>query len=630
MKKVLLLLFAASVISCGAFQNITSPDGLVKLGVDGRSGAFSVSYNGREVLSGKPCMSLADNVPAWNPDAGVRIDRKGQSLILSAGDFSLEFLVRNDGVAYRFTTTRGEETVVFSEPTEFSFAEDPFCTYARQLSDNPMKTSFEAEYVGSALSEWPDCPSFLPASALLESGIRVTFAQSGIGGYPIAFIRPSGPNSLRLDFPKVPGNDFIASSSGARSYPWRIIRISVDDKDLATDSFVRDLAQTADADIDWSWVKPGFCSWEWWNDWGLENVPFKPGVNNETYRYYIDFAAANGLEYVLLDEGWGKRGPGRNLLTPIPELDLEGLVNYAASKNVKLILWCVFDRLEPDCENVFSTYGKMGIAGFKPDFLSRADQIAVDQVIKVAECGARHHMLLDFHGTFPLYGLEVTYPNILSEGVLGLEWMKGIENKSIDFPRHDCILPYLRQMAGPFDYTPGAMLNFASGKSETNWKRPGSMGTRAHQVALYVVFESPLSMLCDSPTNYMKEQETLDFIASIPRCGWKEKKVLAGELGKNYVVARKAVHPDGTPGWYVAGISDLSGLNCTLPLDFLGEGEWTVTLFADGESAAVEGQDYTVRTFNVSSSDALEVRIAPAGGFVAAFSENQRFSNTGE
>lgn len=621
------------VVACSTPTTISSPDGRVRVSVDEKTRTYDVEYNGRTLVKGAEAqLMLGDSTLAWREGAKLKVTtRKGvtehveaplyrqaafdytfNEMNLDFGNgFGMVWRVSDDGAAYRFTYSKQDTLLILSETARYEFPQDWEVTYS-QSSQDGFKTSFEGFYSTNPLSEGSDQLCFLPVSINAGNGIRVNIAESGAVAYPGAFVRPvKGEPVLESAFAPCPGKDYIAQMLPGDSFPWRIIKITEKDGDIATDNLVYALAEPSRAASDLAWLKPGFSAWEWWNDWGLEGVDFKPGINDATYKYYIDFAAANGLEYVILDEGWGKRGEGRNLLVPIPELHLKELAEYGQSKGVRLILWAVMDRLLADADNVMAKYEAMGIAGFKPDFYNRNDQVAIKKICNLAEIAEKHHMFLDIHGAFPPMGLNRTYPNIINtEGVAGLENCRWLE-PGIDFMKHDIYIAFLRQMGGPCDYTPGAMKNSGSVEDfRPDYNHSGSQGTRAHQVALYGVLDSPLTMLCDSPTNYEKNQETTDFIASLPR-NYASKRVLEGVLGEYIVVERVA--EDGSV--YLFGLTDFTSREVALDLSFLGGGEWTARIFKDSQDTEKHPESYEIASQDVSSSTKLTVGMASGGGF---------------
>ena len=408
--------------------------------------------------------------------------------------------------------------------------------------------------------------------------------------------------------------DYISKCDGPQEFPWRIVAVSENDVQMADNDMVYRLATPSDSTKDWSWVKPGKVAWDWWNDWNIDGVDFKSGINNETYKYYIDFASANGIEYVILDEGWSVNGKA-DLFQVVPAIDLEMLVKYAAERNVGLILWAGYWAFDRDMEAVCEHYSKIGIKGFKIDFMDRDDQYMVDFHRRAAEITAKYHMLADFHGSYKPTGLHRTYPNVINfEGVHGLETMKW-SGASVDQVTYDVTVPYIRMMAGPMDYTQGAMRNATRGNYHPVYNEPMSQGTRCRQLAEYVVFDSPLNMLCDSPSNYMREQECLEYIAQIPTV-WDETRGLCGEVGKYIAMARRSGDV-----WYVGGMTDWSERTLKINLDFLSEGEWVVEMFVDGANARRIARDYKKTLTVVPADGQIDVHMAPGGGFAMKISK---------
>ena len=395
-----------------------------------------------------------------------------------------------------------------------------------------------------------------------------------------------------------------ASKKAPRHFPWRALAIAEQETSLPTNNLVYLLA-SPNRIGDTSWIKPGKVAWDWWNDWNITGVDFKAGINTQTYKYYIDFASRNGIEYVVLDEGWSEP---LDILKVNGDIDLRELVRYAASKKVDLVLWAVSYVLDNNLERACEIYSKMGIKGFKVDFMNRDDQVVTEQLYRIASTAARYHMLIDYHGMYKPAGMNRTWPNVINfEGVWGLEQMKWSRD---DMVVYDVTFPFIRMLSGPVDYTQGAMRNAVKSEYVPNNSNPMSQGTRARQVAEYIVFDSPLVMLCDNPTAYMKEQETVDFITDIPTV-WDETRILQGALGKFIVTARRSGDK-----WYVGGLTDWSERDLSLDLSNLVKGQHNAVLYRDGINAVRNGTDYRIEPVEIQSKKPFLVHMAPGGGFV--------------
>lgn len=453
----------------------------------------------------------------------------------------------------------------------------------------------------------------------------MTLLESDLEDYPGMFIQGDGRETcLEGTFAKYPSKlsvrpprsmsyvsgrtDYIARTKGERSYPWRIWAVTRKDTDMPVNNLVYALA-SPNRIGDYSWVKTGKVAWDWWNDWGIYNVDFKAGINMETYKHYIDFAAENKIEFVVLDEGWYDPGKG-DMLQVIPDLDLEELVRYGKRKGVDLILWAVFNVLDDQLEAACKKYSEMGISGFKIDFLDRDDQTAVQMTYRIAEMTAKYKLSLDLHGFYKPTGFNRTYPHIINvESVFGMEEMKWSKVEK-DMMEYDVIMPYIRMMAGPVDYTPGAMRNATKKDFKDIYYNPMSQGTRCHQLAAYVIHDSPLTMLADNPTIYREEQECTDFICSLPNRAIDETRILQGKLGEFIVTARRA-----GDNWSVGGMTDWNSREVSVVFDFLPEGEYRVVLFKDGVNADKQAQDYRREVFTVTSKSDKVIRMASGGGF---------------
>lgn len=625
-----------------------SPSGLVGISVEdsGKENMlFSVTYDGRPVLeksqigmsvSGKSSQqeikksSLKKNIkesitaPFHNTP---RYDTEYNELTLSLNDgMKLVFRIFNDGVAYRFSSSDKKGGTIDGETADYRLTGNPTLYLAHSTNpDNPEAMAFQNFYAVTPASSASPLLSFLPATADFGQGLKMTFLESDLEAYPGMFLSAdSTSNTLKGVFAKYPAStdfypwrkqqyvtsreNYIAKTSGARNFPWRVFAITTDDREMPVNNLVYTLASESKV-ADTSWIKPGKSAWEWWNDWGLRNVPFKAGINNDTYKYFIDFAADNGIEYVVLDEGWYDPKSG-DMLTTVPEIDLPMLTKYAESKGVGLWLWTVFNVLDSQLEEACKKYSDLGIKGFKVDFLDRDDQDAVEMTYRIADATARHKLMLDLHGFYKPTGLNRTYPNVVNyESVFGMEEMKW-SDPSVDMPEYDVTFPFIRMMCGPVDFTPGAMRNASKADWKAVYYNPVSQGTRCHQIANYIVQDSPFTMLADSPSNYIENQECTDFITSIPTV-FDSTRVIDGKLGEYIVTLRKKGN-----NWFIGGQTDWNPRDYELDFSFLPSSQnFKVTLIKDGINAEKQAQDYTVEVFSVNSGNRKLIHMAPGGGF---------------
>ena len=479
------------------------------------------------------------------------------------GGYSLVFRAYEDGAAYRFVSELKKPFMVESEQASFCFPNDPKVFVAspkgrmNEGKKDPFYSSFQNTYLETALSAWDkEQIAFLPVLVEGKNGKKICITEADLMNYPGMYVK-HGEHGYSLDgifaaYPKTIVDEvrglkgvvksrepYIARVEGNTAFPWRVMVIAKDDAELLCNDMVYKLATPAQF-TDFSWIKPGKVAWDWWNDWNLYNVDFRAGINNETYKYYIDFASKFGIEYVILDEGWAVPGKA-DLFEVIPEIDLKELISYAKSKNVDLILWAGYRAFEKDMDRVCKHYAAMGIKGFKIDFMDRDDQQVVEFNRKAAETGAKYKLLIDLHGTFKPTGLQRTYPNTINfEGVHGLEEMKWAE-PGTDQVIYDVTAPFIRMVAGPLDYTQGAMNNVIMKNFHAVYTEPMSQGTRCRQLALYTIFDSPINMLCDAPTNYLKEEECTKFIAAIPTV-WNQTLPISGKVGEHIVMAVSYTH----------------------------------------------------------------------------------------
>ena len=644
---LLLLIRNASFAAKEKKYVLSSPDGTLKVEISaGNELAYQVMHGNDTILSHSNIGLVLENGTIVGKTPRITGERRrkikdniespfyrfkefvatGNELDLKLkGGFGIIFRAYNEGVAYRFYTTQSSDIIIKEEQAEFNFKEDytaylPYTTNDKKT----MAMAYQNVYDITPLSKAQPKLAFLPVTVDCGS-VKLTLLESDLEAYPGMFVQSQqGKYGLKGVFAPYPAKtdfypwrkqeyvtettDFISRSRGSRSYPWRVLAITEKDTDMPVNNLVYALA-SPNRIGDTSWIKTGKVAWDWWNDWNLKGVPFKAGINMDTYKYYIDFASRNGLEFIVLDEGWYDPKSG-DMLTVIPELDLTELIAYGKSKGVEIVLWTVFNVLDSQLEAACKKYADMGIKGFKVDFLDRDDQTAVEMVYRIAEMTARYKLTLDLHGIYKPTGINRTYPHIINfESVFGMEEVKWTDIKN-NMPLYDVTFPYIRMMAGPVDYTPGAMRNATKADWRAMYYTPASMGTRCHQLAAYIVHDSPFTMLCDAPTNYLNEQECVDFIASLP-VEVDSTFIASGELGKYIVTVRKK-----DVNWYIGGMTNWDERDVQLDFSFLPEGmSYTAVLFKDGVNANKQAEDYRKETIRIDKDSRLTLHLASGGGF---------------
>ncbi|TMI94496.1 MAG: glycoside hydrolase family 97 protein [Bacteroidetes bacterium] len=589
-------------------------------------------YSG-EVLGNNPEIrnpkseTINNKIAAINYKKETVPDNYNQLTLNCKGDYGIIFRAYNDGVAYRFFTKKKDSLIVRSEEANFNFSDDDsaYIPYSNDPHNkDKYQCSFENTYQHIRLSQFvKDTVAFAPVLVELANNKKAVITEADLEEYPGMFLtNGKTTNGLSGDFaPYVLTQlqnernpvqalvtrraGFIAKTKGTRTFPWRIVIISTNDKDLLNNDMVYRLASPSRV-TDVSWIRPGKVAWDWWNDWNIAHVDFRAGVNTATYKYYADFAAANHIDYILLDEGWSD---DRDIMKIVPEINLKDIIDYAAKKNVGVWLWMGSYPLDQKMEEAFSTYSKLGVRGFKIDFMDRDDQSMVEYYYRVAKTAATHHIMVDFHGAYKPTGLQRTYPNVVNvEGVHGMEQLKW---SNPDMPKFDVTIPFVRMIAGPMDYTPGAMRNATKQSFRPIYSQPMSQGTRCHQLAMYIMYEAPFEMLSDNPTVYMREQESVNFIASIPTTV-DETVALDGKVGEYALMARRKARE-----WYVGGMSNWNARDVTIDLSFLKDGNYEAEIFKDGINADRDATDYKKEVIKVSSKEKLNVYLSNGGGWAA-------------
>lgn len=654
---ILLCFYLSTTVMHGRENYIVkSPDGKLQVNVFlGKNVEYTVLHSGDTVIGRSAIsMNLADGkILGAYPKVVETIKRKINRTIQTPvykkasvndycnelelkfkDDYSILFRAYNDGGAYRFVSHSKKPFIVENEQAEFNFSEDvdvhvAYVPVPSREVQYQFVSSFENTYEQSPVSMWTENRlGILPLLAEKKSGKKICITEADLMNYPGMFLLNSDKNnSLKGVFASYPKETaqgtrnflqeivksreaYIAKYETGTTFPWRVVIVADNDTELLNNDMVYKLSTPSKGDF--SWVKPGKVAWDWWNSWNLSGVDFEAGINNKTYEYYIDFASQHGIEYVILDEGWAVKQIA-DLMKVVPEIDLPHLVEYAAKRNVDLILWAGFYAFNKDIEGICRHYSEMGIKGFKIDFMDRDDQPMVNFVSKVSKIAAKYKLLVDFHGTYKPTGLQCTYPNVVNfEGVHGMEHMKW--DDKTDQVTYDVTAPYIRMVAGPLDYTPGAMRNAIKANYRAIRHEPMSQGTRTRQLALYVIYEAPLAMLCDTPTNYEQEKECTYFIASVPTV-WDETIALDGKITEHAVIARRK-----GADWYVAAITNWDKRTLDLNLSFLDAGNYVAEIFKDGVNASKVAKDYVKEIRQIPADRRMKIHLESGGGYVMKIS----------
>ncbi|MCK5840067.1 MAG: glycoside hydrolase family 97 protein [Bacteroidales bacterium] len=643
LKQILLIIIiiCSHHLFAGEEYRLSSPDGrtVIKISIK-EDIQFTVTKNDEEIISSSVISMTLDDIGVLGDNAEVEkairktiqqehfpvvrqkskeiYEHCNELIIHFLGNFSLTFRAYNEGVAYRFTTKFNENIKVEAETFTINLPRNNFIYFPEEES---FFSHNEREYKYQLVGDIPT-GDFCTLPLLIEAsyGIKILITESDLNEYPGMWFLANGNYSLSAIFPGYPVKtkqtgdrdvevteyaDYLAKTGGSRTFPWRIIAIADSDGELITNQLTWMLASPLQIN-DPSWIRPGKVAWDWWNSNNIYDVDFRAGINTETYKYYIDFASNYGIEYIILDEGWYELG---DLFDVNPDIDIEGLISYGKEKNVGIILWVIWKTLDDQLVEAMDLFEKWGVSGLKVDFMQRDDQEMVEYYHKIAHEAAKRKMLVDFHGAYKPSGLRRAYPNVLTrEGLRGLEWNKW---SNVITPEHDVTLPFIRMVAGPMDYTPGAMVNAQNDNFHAIFSRPMSQGTRCHQLAMYVVYESPLQMLADNPSNYLGEPVCMEFLSAVP-VEWDETRVLKAKVADYIIVARR----DGKE-WYIGGMTDWSPRDFKIDLSFLPEGDYSIEIWQDGVNADRFAEDLKKTVKKVTNTDHLKIKMAQGGGYAA-------------
>lgn len=652
MKKLLIiLLFFCTLSGYSATKDtlsIQSPNAGISLSVwMNRQLNYKILFNGKAITGN----SVIDLVPVngkalstQNKITSSKIDLVNSQLIVPVSErrkrmpdcynqltiffkqpYKVTFKIYNEGVAYRISTLFEDSIYIKNEVARFSFLNSPsvyFPLIHKKSNADIFHTSFEELYPLLAMNQIPDSAiAFSPVLVVPAQNPKIAITESDLRDYPGMFLRGTGTDALDGAFARYPLEekstnelysqkivtkraDYIAFTCGKRDFPWRVLMIAAEDKDLPVNDMVYKLSEPTKL-TDVSWVQPGKCTDEWIINTNLFNVPFKSGINTATYKYYIDFAKKIGFDRIMMDAGWSNNN---DLFKIVPEIDMDTLAAYAKKQNIKLSMWTLAETLDRQLEPALSQFNKWGVDFIMTDFIDRDDQKTVNFYERVAKACASHHIMIMYHGAYAPKGFNRTYPNAVSrEGVLGSEYNVWSEKVT---PQHNLVLPFTRMLAGSFDYEPGFLNNSTKAGFRNIEGMPMSFGTRCHQLAMFVVYDSPIQIFSGNPSQGSNEPDFMNLLGSIPT-GWDETIIPFAKVGEYIITARQK-----NDEWFVAGLTDWSKRDFQLKLDFMSQGNYEATLCRDGMNAEKYAADYAITTFDVTNQTVVPVHLAPGGGFL--------------
>lgn len=552
-------------------------------------------------------------------------DIYNQLLLSFKQPYTVEFRVYDDGVAYRISTAFKDSIIIKNEVAEFNFPGEPLAYFPEipyKDSLDMFQTSFEDLYVLKKISDFPKTSiAYSPVLIVPASNPKIALTESSLEDYPGMFFTGTGSSKLKGVFARYPLEekiawalysqrrvakraDYIAKTKGNRSFPWRVIMISEQDKDLPNNDLVYRLASPSRV-TDVSWIKPGNITDEWIINVNLFNVPFKSGVNTASYKYYIDFARRFGFDRIMMDAGWSDNN---DLMKVNPDINMDTLVAYAKEKGVKIAMWTLALTLDRQLDSALNQFNKWGVDFIMTDFIDRDDQKAVNFHYRVAKACADHKIMVMYHGSYPPKGFNRTYPNAVArEAVLGSEYNIWSDKVS---PDHDVLLPFTRMLAGPLDYEPGILNNVNKKSFRSIEGHVMSQGTRGHQAAMVVVYDSPIQFFSGNPSQGWLEPKYMELLGSIPTT-WDETVIVEAKVGEHIITARK-----NNQNWYAGGITGWKEQDAIVKLNFIDNGTYKATICRDGINADKYGTDYVIESFRVKKNDEVKIHLAPGGGFL--------------
>ncbi|MBN2375622.1 MAG: glycoside hydrolase family 97 protein [Sedimentisphaerales bacterium] len=637
------------IITCPVFASevgeVISPDGRIKIKIEiDDYVTYSVFYLDRQIILPSPMSMTLEGIGEIGKDAHLettqtnKVDKmlypvvsvKNSSLrdyynekvLQFEGSYSIVFRAYDDGIAYRFVTNIDGKVKVTSEQVRYNFPKGLKVYFPEE---DKFVSHNECYYDHVDMKEVDGKQCILPVLVEMTDGVKMLITEADIEDYPGLYLYGSAGTSfigrhpayvLKYSLDKryrrsiiEKRADYLAETSGKRAFSWRAVVIAKDDSDLLLNELVYKLGKPQEIQ-DTSWIKPGKVAWDWYNANNIYGVDFRAGINTDTYKYYIDFASKYHLEYIIVDDGWYLE---EDLSKINPDMDMDEIFRYAKEKNVGIVLWVGWKSFEDKFDECMQQFQDWGAAGIKVDFMQRDDQGMVNYYYKVAKEAAKRHMLVDFHGSYKPDGMRRTYPNVITrEGLRGLENCKWSD---LVTPDHCLTLPFIRMVAGPMDFTPGAMNNAQKDNFRKIFTRPMSQGTRCLQLAMYVVYESPLQMLTDNPSNYLREPEIMDFLSKVPTV-WDETRVIEAKISDYIVMARRK-----GDDWYVAAMTDWTSREFEVDLSFLGKKTYQADVYQDGINADRYASDYKRIKMNITRKDGLKIKLAPGGGYVAVITE---------